>query len=99
MTPAPGTLVGVAYARLISVHPGKMIASAVAVARPTDPSRASLVMEHSAASTKDEVEQKVIWMAIEGMKSRGLDVACVESIGVEHVVETVGATFAAVVEV
>lgn len=95
----PGSLVGVAFASYTFDKPGQQIASAIAVAHPADPSRASLVMEHSALASKEEVEQKVIQMAIEGMKSRGLEVANIESIGVEHIVETVGATFAGVVEV
>lgn len=94
----PGSLVAVAYASFTSNQPGQRIASAVAIAHPTDHSRAALVMEYSALASKDEAEQKVIAMAIEGMSSRGLGVESIESIAVEHVVEVAGATFAAVVE-
>jgi len=95
----PGSLVPAAYAWITCDQPRQRIASAVAVAHPADPSRASLVTEHSAVASKNEVEEIVIAMAEEGMVSRGLKVARIDSIGIEHTVERVGATFAGVVEV
>jgi arginine decarboxylase len=95
----PGALVPVAYASRSSSQPGELIASAVAVAHPTDPERAALVMEHSGSAPCAEVEAEVIRMAIEGLESRGLRAARVESVGIEHVVRRAGATFAAVVEI
>jgi arginine decarboxylase len=96
---APGALVGVAYARLESTIPGQRIASAVAVAHPQEIGRASIVMEHSAAATREEVEELVIEMARQALDSRGLTVARIESVAVEHVVQVAGSTIAAVVEV
>lgn len=94
----PGGLVAVAYAHLESGEPGQLIASAVAIAHPTEPSRASLVMEHSASAPAAEVEATVIAMAIEGLRSRGLEALGVESISIEHTTGCYGATIAAVVE-
>jgi arginine decarboxylase len=99
-TPSPGSFVGVAFARCVSTTPGQRIASAVAVAHPTDVLRASVVMEYSGEGIdRETAERKVIDMATEAMKSRGLEVRAVESIGAEHTVSGAGATFAAVVEV
>lgn len=94
-----GALVGVAYARVTSVQRGQRISSAVAIAHPVDRSRASVVMEYSAEGVKEQVEAVVVEMAREAMASRRLVVRSIESIAIEHVVEVVGATFAAVVEV
>ena len=99
LTLTPGSLVAVAFASMTDDKPGRTIASGVAVAHPTDSTRAALVMEHSDFASKKEVEDKVIRMAIEGIRNRGLEVAHVESIAIEHIVRVVGATFAAVVEV
>ncbi len=96
---ARGSFVGVAFAWLTSSQPGERIASAVAIAHPANPVRASLVMEHSSVASREEVERRVVQMAQEGMKSRGLEVARVESIAIENLVQVVGATFAGVVEV
>lgn len=93
-----GSFVGVAYASTTSAVVGERIASAVAIAHPTDKSRASLVMEHSDSASREEVEEYVKKMAIEGMHSRNLSVDFVEVIGAELVVQRVGATFAGVVE-
>jgi len=95
-----GAFVGVAHATFTSRCPRQRIASAVAIAHPVDRSLASVVMEHSAAAaTKDDVEATVVEMARDAMASRRRPVAYIESIAIEHVVEVVGATFAAVVEV
>ena len=94
----PGALVPVAYASLTSSRAGERISSAVAVAHPSDPTRAALVMEHSGHGPRADVEAEVVRMAIEGLESRGLSVGRVESMAIEHVVQRAGATFAAVVE-
>lgn len=95
----PGSFVGVAFAHLNSDRRGQRIASAVAVAHPTNPKRPSLVMEYSDFALSEQVERIVIEMARTGIESRGLEVARVESVAVEHIVDNLGATFAAVVEI
>lgn len=97
---SPGSIVSGAFAQMICDEPGKQIACAVAVAHPTDPSRASLVMEHHGYMRAREAKKIVVQMARAGLLDRGLQVRRVESIAVEHVVGAIGAgaTFAAVVE-
>lgn len=93
----PGALVPVAYADMMSSKPGEIIASAVAVAIPQDPSQAGLIMEHHGVGTAADTEAKVREMAIEGMRYRNRAYREIKSISVEHCVEKHGATFAAVV--
>lgn len=95
----PGSFVGVAFAQLKSSKRGQLIASAVAVAHPTDPDRPSLVMEYSDFASCKEVQGIVIEMAKTGIESRGLRVSHVDSISIAHIVDVVGATFAAVIEI
>lgn len=96
----PHSSVGVAYARMVCSEPGRQIASAVAVAHPTDRTRASLVMEYSGFAGQQEAKETVIQMAVAGLLYRGLQVRRVESIAIDNVVGDTGAaaTFAAVVE-
>lgn len=96
----PHSSVGVAYARMVCAEPDRQIASAVAVAHPTDRTRASLVMEYSGFMPAREAKEIVAQMARAGLLYRGLQVRRVESIAIEHIVGSMGAgaTFAAVVE-
>ena len=93
----PGSLVPTAYASLTSDIPGEMISSAVAVALPEDPIHAGLIMEYSARGYRKDVEEMVRNMAIEGMKLRDRKIKDLSSIAIEHRVQKIGATFAAVV--
>ena len=93
----PGSLVPTAYASITSDVPGEIIASAVAVALPEKPDYPGLIMEYSAKGPKAEIEETVRQMAIEGMKLRGRVIKDLNSIAVEHRVQKVGATLAAVV--
>ncbi len=93
----PGALVPVAYASITSDSPGETIAAAVAVALPKDLDQNGLIMEYSAKGLREEIEEKVRQMAIEGMKVRGWEIRDLQSVATEYRVKKVGAAFAAVV--
>lgn len=92
-----GALVPVAYASYVSENPGEKIAAGVAIAIPEDEDYPGLIMEYSNVGTKEEIEETVKAMAIEGMKMRGKSIKEVKSIAIEHTVIKCGAVFAAVV--
>lgn len=93
----PGSLVPTAYASITSDVSGETISSAVAVALPKESHYPGLIMEYSARGTKAEIEERVRRMALEGMKLREREIKELKSIAVEHKVQKVGATLAAVV--
>ena len=93
----PGSLVPTAYASITSDVPGELISSAVAVALPKEPHYAGLIMEYSARGSRAEIEETVRRMALEGMKLRMREIKDLHSIAIEHRVQKVGATLAAVV--
>ena len=93
----PGALVPVAYASITSEIPGETISAAIAVALPRDLDRNGLIMEYSAKGPKEEIEETVRQMAIEGMKVRGWEIRDLQSVGSEHTVKKVGTAFAALV--
>ena len=93
----PGSLVPTAYASISSDIPGEIISSAVAVALPKEPHFPGLIMEYSSRGSKAEIEEMVRQMALEGMKLRKREIKDLKSIAVEHRVQKVGATLAAVV--
>jgi arginine decarboxylase len=93
----PGSLVPTAYASITSDVPGQIIASAVAVALPKEPHYPGLIMEHSGRGSKVEIEEMVRQMALEGMKLRKREIKELKSMAIEHKVQKVGATLAAVV--
>jgi len=93
----PGSLVPTAYACITSDVPGEIISSGVAVALPKEPHYPGLIMEYSARGSKKEIEETVRHMALEGMKLRGREIKDLKSVAVEHRVQKVGATLAAVV--
>jgi arginine decarboxylase len=92
-----GSLVPTAYASITSDVPGELISSAVAVALPKEPHYPGLIMEYSARGSRAEIEETVRRMALEGMKLRMREIKDLQSIAVEHKVQKVGATLAAVV--
>lgn len=96
----PGSTVGAAFAEMTCDEAGSRIASAVAVALPTDLFRAAVIMEHHGFMRARQAKELVVEMARTSLLDRGLQVRRVESIAVEHVVGPIeaGATFAAVVE-
>jgi arginine decarboxylase len=93
----PGALVPTAYASISSDIPGEIISSAVAVALPKEPHYPGLIMEYSGRGTKVDIEETVRRMALEGMKLRMRETKDLISLAVEHRVQKVGATLAAVV--
>lgn len=93
----PGALVPAAYASITSDVPGEIIAAGVAIALPKERGRNGLIMEYSAKGRKDQIEEKVRQMALEGMKLRGWEVKDLKSIAIEYKVKKIGAAFAAVV--
>ncbi len=93
----PGSLVPTAYASITSDVPGQIIASAVAVALPKEPHFPGLIMEYSGRGSKAEIEEMVRQMALEGMKLRRREIKDLKSMVIEHKVQKVGATLAAVV--
>ncbi len=93
----PGSLVPTAYASISSDIPGEIISSAVAVALPKEPHYPGLIMEYSGRGTKVDIEETVRRMALEGMKLRMRETKDLISVAVEHKVQKVGATLAAVV--
>jgi len=93
----PGSLVPTAYASITSDVPGELISSAVAVALPKEPHYPGLIMEYSARGSRAEIEETVRRMAMEGMKLRMREIKDLQSIAIEHRVQKVGATLAAVV--
>jgi arginine decarboxylase len=92
-----GSLVPTAYASITSDVPGELISSAVAVALPKEPHYPGLIMEYSARGSRAEIEETVRRMAMEGMKLRMREIKDLQSIAIEHRVQKVGATLAAVV--
>jgi arginine decarboxylase len=93
----PGSLVPTAYACITSDIPGEIISSAVAVALPKEPHYPGLIMEYSARGSRADIEETVRRMALEGMRLRMREIKDLQSIAVEHRVQKVGATLAAVV--
>lgn len=93
----PGALVPAAYASITSDVPGEIIAAGVAIALPKERDRNGLIMEYSAKGRKDQIEEKVRQMALEGMKLRGWEIKDLKSIAIEYKVKKIGAAFAAVV--
>lgn len=92
-----GALVPVAYADMTSSVAGEVIASAVAVGIPLDPTLPGLIMEHHGVGTLADIEAQVREMAVQGMAYRNREVRDVVSIGAEHRVVSHGAAFAGIV--
>lgn len=92
-----GAIVPAAYAFIISDIPGEVISAAVAVAVPEQEKDAGLIMEYSARGHREEAEEIVRNMAVEGMESRTRGVKELKSLSVEYKVQKIGAAVAAVV--
>ncbi len=93
----PGALVPAAYAAITSDVPGEVIAAGVAVVLPVDERQNGLIMEYSGKGGRDQIEQIVRNMAVEGMMLRGWEIKEIHSIAIEHRVDAIGAALAAVV--
>lgn len=94
---APGSLTPVAYASITSHLPGETIAAAVAVAVPADPELPGVIMEYSARGSRQSAEEIVREMARKSFEYRNRELKEILSTSVEHHVESIGSTFAAVV--
>jgi arginine decarboxylase len=92
-----GTIVPVAYAYIISDIPGEVISAAVAVAVPEEEQDAGLIMEYSDRGHREEAEEIVRTMAVEGMKIRKRGIKEIKSLSVEYKIQKIGAAMAAVV--
>lgn len=92
-----GALVPVAYASMTSSGAGEIISSAVAIAYPVDENKPGLIMEYSARGHKEDAKEIVEKMAEKGMNMRHEKIKEIRSMSVEHKVEHIGATFAAIV--
>ncbi len=92
-----GVVVPVAYTFIVSDIPGEVISAAVAAALPEEEQDAGLIMEYSARGHREEAEEIVRNMAVEGMKIRGRKIKNTKSLSVEYKVQKIGAAVAAVV--
>ncbi len=91
-----GALLPVAYASITGNTPGETISAAIAIALPEDESKAGLIMEYASRGSREEAEERVREMALQGMRMRGEEVKEIKSVAAEHEVLSVGAAFAAV---
>lgn len=92
-----GGLIPLAYASIDSTTPGRFISSAIAVGIPEDETEPGVIMEFEDHSKLDNVEAIVRQMIIDAFDYRNRALKEIKSIGIEHKVETCGATFAAAV--
>lgn len=93
----PGSLTPVAYASITSHLPGETIAAAVACGVPVDPTLPGVIMEYSARGSAQSAEEIVREMARQAFEVRGRELKEILSISTEHLVGSIGSTFAAVV--
>lgn len=92
-----GGLLPLAYATIDSATPGRFISSAVAVGIPEDDSEPGVIMEFEDHSKLENVETIARQMVSDAFDYRNRALREIKSIGIQHQVETCGATFAAVV--
>lgn len=92
-----GALVPLAYSTIDSTTPGRFISSAVAIGIPEDPALPGVIMEYEDHSKLENVESIVRQMVVDAFAYRNRDLKEINSIGIEHHVETCGSTFAAAV--
>jgi len=89
-----GSLVPIAYACIISEHPGEIISAAVATGISED--SFGVIMEYSCHGSKDQAEAAVIKMVEEAFATRGMNLREIKLAAVEHTVTKIGCAFAAV---
>lgn len=89
----PGSLVPIAYGKLVAAEPGRRIAAAVAVGR-GDWNEFGMIMEYTAYGTADEAEATIRRMVEESFTIRGGRPREVLVRAVDHVVERCGCVFA-----
>ncbi|NPV93391.1 MAG: arginine decarboxylase, pyruvoyl-dependent [Firmicutes bacterium] len=89
-----GSLVPVAYASIISEHPGDTISAAVAVGVSED--TFGVIMEFSDHCARGEAEAKVTSMVREAFANRGMELIDIKMASSEITVKNIGCAFAAV---
>lgn len=92
-----GGLIPLAYAAIDSTTPGRFISSAIAVGIPENEKEPGVIMEFEDHSKLENVEAIVRQMVVDAFEYRNRALKEIKSIGIEHQVETCGATFAAAV--
>lgn len=92
-----GGLIPLAYAHIDSQTPQTWIASAVAIGIPEDPTLPGVIMEFEDHTRLEYVETIVKQMVVDAFKYRKRALKEIKFMGIEHQVETCGATFAAAV--
>lgn len=93
----PGSLVPVAYGTISSQTPGETISAAVAVGIPEDSNSFGIIMEHSDICSREEIEEYIRNMVVEGFKTRGLTFKGIKVCATEHKVKNCGSAFAGVI--
>ena len=93
----PGALVPAAYAAITSDVPGDIISAGVAIALPEDENQNGLIMEYSAKGERQQIEEIVRKMAMEGMMLREWELKDLKSVAIEYKVDKIGTALAAVV--
>jgi len=95
MVLAPGSLVPTAYGAITCDRPGTKISAAVGIG--FSPDTFGVIMEFSGECGKKVAESEIEEMIKEAFKLRGLPLKDMQVESVEHIVEKIGAAFAAVV--
>ncbi len=90
----PGSLLPIAFGRIISTKQGDLIAAAVGVGILKD--SFGVIMEFASRCSKTEAETQVSKMVEEAFRVRGLHLDEIKVAATEHVVDKIGCAFAAV---
>jgi|GEM_PF-2326221 len=90
------TSVPVMFSSITSKYPGEKISSAIAIAVPEDPESPSLIIKKSDSIDAEVIEEQVRTLAKATIENRNLKLRELSSISVQHNVEYIGSTFAAI---
>jgi len=93
----PDSAVPVIYSSITSKYPGEHISSAVAIAVPENRDYPAYIFKKSDFLEADSVENEVRTIARKTLETKDLKIKELSSISIEHDVEYIGTTFAAVV--
>lgn len=91
----PGSVVPCVYTSLIGKERSKRIAAAISLGIPEDSAKAGVVMEFSGKCSSEEAREETRKMVVEAMERRSIIEYDVKSVWVEHIVDTCGCVFAA----
>ncbi len=92
----PGALIPTAYAAMTSDVPGETIAAAVGYALPDDPAKPGVIMEFHDITDRETAERRIGDMLDEAFRVRGETIREMKIVSVDHCVERVGCTVAAI---